>query len=114
MAPVTKAAASEQRKRTGPATSAGVPQRPIGVRSIRDLERSGSSTSAAVSSVAIQPGATAFTRMPSLAQAAASDLVSWPIPPFDAARSEEHTSELQSLMRISYVVLCLKKKTTHE
>src|SRR3546814_7942945 len=29
-------------------------------------------------------------------------------------RSEEHTSELQSLMRISYAVLCLKKKTkTH-
>src|SRR3546814_4630571 len=36
-----------------------------------------------------------------------------------AARSEEHTSELQSLMRISYAVLCLKKniyttrKTNH-
>src|SRR3546814_2456074 len=29
---------------------------------------------------------------------------------FDAARSEEHTSELQSLMRISYAVFCLKKK----
>src|SRR3546814_7622791 len=28
-------------------------------------------------------------------------------------RSEEHTSELQSLMRISYAVFCLKKKTTH-
>src|SRR3546814_2608372 len=37
--------------------------------------------------------------------------------PFDCAgkassnRSEEHTSELQSLMRISYAVFCLKKKT---
>src|SRR3546814_4884741 len=30
------------------------------------------------------------------------------------ARSEEHTSELQSLMRISYAVFCLKKKTNHE
>src|SRR3546814_8975918 len=33
-----------------------------------------------------------------------------------SGRSEEHTSELQSLMRISYAVLCLKKKkpnTTH-
>src|SRR3546814_3792667 len=32
-----------------------------------------------------------------------------------AGRSEEHTSELQSLMRISYAVFCLKKKkhTTH-
>src|SRR3546814_1402673 len=28
-------------------------------------------------------------------------------------RSEEHTSELQSLMRISYAVFCLKKTTTH-
>src|SRR3546814_6751510 len=30
----------------------------------------------------------------------------------DDARSEEHTSELQSLMRISYAVFCLKKKNT--
>src|SRR3546814_6299576 len=29
------------------------------------------------------------------------------------SRSEEHTSELQSLMRISYAVFCLKKKKTH-
>src|SRR3546814_3725786 len=29
-------------------------------------------------------------------------------------RSEEHTSELQSLMRISYAVFCLKKKTTEQ
>src|SRR3546814_5816807 len=39
--------------------------------------------------------------------------------PLFAARSDEHTSELQSLMRISYAVFCLKKKkkqittTTH-
>src|SRR3546814_2589297 len=32
--------------------------------------------------------------------------------PYDSkGRSEEHTSELQSLMRISYAVFCLKKKT---
>src|SRR3546814_13993146 len=30
------------------------------------------------------------------------------------ARSEEHTSELQSLMRISYAVFCLKKKTNKQ
>src|SRR3546814_2682108 len=30
-----------------------------------------------------------------------------------AGRSEEHTSELQSLMRISYAVFCLKKKKTN-
>src|SRR3546814_1915776 len=34
------------------------------------------------------------------------DFVSVPLPD----RSEEHTSELQSLMRISYAVFCLKKK----
>src|SRR3546814_7057522 len=36
---------------------------------------------------------------------------------YEPARSEEHTSELQSLMRISYAVFCLKKKThmtTHD
>src|SRR3546814_5410063 len=45
-------------------------------------------------------------------------LRSQPLDQFDAdagtvgiARSEEHTSELQSLMRISYAVFCLKKKT---
>src|SRR3546814_5362913 len=32
--------------------------------------------------------------------------------PRAAARSEERTSELQSLMRISYAVFCLKKKST--
>src|SRR3546814_3808956 len=31
----------------------------------------------------------------------------------EAARSEEHTSELQSLMRISYAVFCLTKKNIH-
>src|SRR3546814_2743945 len=31
-------------------------------------------------------------------------------PVFQAMRSEEHTSELQSLMRISYAIFCLKKK----
>src|SRR3546814_8084979 len=34
-----------------------------------------------------------------------------PFPRWTPARSEEHTSELQSLMRISYAVFCLKKKT---
>src|SRR3546814_2057132 len=32
----------------------------------------------------------------------------------EAGRSEEHTSELQSLMRISYAVFCLKKKTNNK
>src|SRR3546814_1593359 len=35
-------------------------------------------------------------------------------PSSSAKRSEEHTSELQSLMRISYAVFCLKKKNTQK
>src|SRR3546814_2125409 len=35
-----------------------------------------------------------------------------PFLPDGGMRSEEHTSELQSLMRISYAVFCLKKKTS--
>src|SRR3546814_5978591 len=44
------------------------------------------------------------TLVPGLDDAAALTLVKY------APRSEEHTSELQSLMRISYAVFCLKKK----
>src|SRR3546814_1522961 len=36
-----------------------------------------------------------------------------PAEPFLQIRSEEHTSELQSLMRSSYAVFCLNKKTMH-
>src|SRR3546814_10022739 len=51
---------------------------------------------------------------------ASIDLKSWcrwmpsrtKAPPNCPPRSEEHTSELQSLMRISYAVFCLKKKKT--
>src|SRR3546814_5592637 len=35
-------------------------------------------------------------------------------PPTSTSRSEEHTSELQSLMRSSYAVFCLKKKNNKE
>src|SRR3546814_2709754 len=62
-----------------------------------------------------------------LAQLGPSDMrtpiahtLAWPdrmetaMAPLDfAARSAEHTSELQSLMRISYAVFCLKKKKNH-
>src|SRR3546814_4192084 len=41
-------------------------------------------------------------------------LLGWSQGTFASKRSEEHTSELQSLMRISYAVFCLKKKkNTH-
>src|SRR3546814_4077456 len=39
-----------------------------------------------------------------------SSPTSWQRSPIRSVRSEEHTSELQSLMRISYAVFCLKKK----
>src|SRR3546814_2288358 len=50
---------------------------------------------------AVQPGWRRFLRQLALAAVAL------------VVRSEEHTSELQSLMRISYAVFCLKKKKTH-
>src|SRR3546814_1057024 len=52
------------------------------------------------------------------AYSAATNISLWRNQLDDACRSEEHTSELQSLMRISYAVFCLKKKnivvTAHE
>src|SRR3546814_10332594 len=48
----------------------------------------------------------------SLGAGAAAEVRPQPAGPRGADRSEEHTSELQSLMRISYAVFCLKKKKT--
>src|SRR3546814_3215149 len=42
-----------------------------------------------------------------------AESVDRPIDDIVGLRSEEHTSELQSLMRISYAVFCLKKKTSN-
>src|SRR3546814_10666698 len=74
------------RKRTARAMSCGVDERPSGVR------RCASANSRAFigPDSRVTPGATPHTRK----------------------RSEEHTSELQSLMRHSYAVFCLKK--THK
>src|SRR3546814_6307243 len=48
-------------------------------------------------------------------QALSSGLAApWPWSAFTEPRSEEHTSELQSLMRIPYAVFCLKKKKNHK
>src|SRR3546814_8454842 len=44
------------------------------------------------------------------ARAAAAEVEGADVEPRFAKRSEEHTSELQSLMRTSYAVFCLKKK----
>src|SRR3546814_6260433 len=45
--------------------------------------------------------------------ALAPDIIAFERLADEELRSEEHTSELQSLMRISYAVFCLKKKTEH-
>src|SRR3546814_2676136 len=50
-----------------------------------------------------------FRNFPEMSLVSISDAQRTPMP--DANRSEEHTSELQSLMRISYAVFCMKKKT---
>src|SRR3546814_4401957 len=55
---------------------------------------------------------------PTLVPGAVEEMIRWVTPlnnmfrvaTADATRSEEHTSELQSLMRSSYAVFCLKKK----
>src|SRR3546814_7850415 len=54
-----------------------------------------------------RPGSPIFTRClcEDVARVARDHLAAW------QWRSEEHTSELQSLMRISYAVFCLKQKT---
>src|SRR3546814_6844012 len=44
----------------------------------------------------------------------AHDALAHAVHEYQGHRSEEHTSELQSLMRISYAVFCLKKKTKNE
>src|SRR3546814_6490444 len=53
----------------------------------------------------------AATAMPAVLASPAGIKINFQL--FDSVRSEEHTSELQSLMRISYAVFCLKKKKTH-
>src|SRR3546814_4553227 len=50
-------------------------------------------------------------RLGDLERLGQNDPILWPGAP-RSGRSEEHTSELQSLMRISYAVFCLKKKRT--
>src|SRR3546814_4180007 len=50
------------------------------------------------------------SRARSIGLAKASPTIAMALTPSRSMRSEEHTSELQSLMRISYAVFCLKKK----
>src|SRR3546814_5800815 len=54
-----------------------------------------------------------WPRTPSAELAALYGEVAPEAKPLEQVRSEEHTSELQSLMRISYAVFCLKKKKNY-
>src|SRR3546814_4122621 len=59
----------------------------------------------------VERGSTVWGRIAAIAFGIFSTvemMLEWPVVGRD--RSEEHTSELQSLMRISYAVFCLKKK----
>src|SRR3546814_4900102 len=58
------------------------------------------------------PGAWGSGRLPDRSLLPALFAIAEQAQQHDEQRSEEHTSELQSLMRISYAVFCLKKKTT--
>src|SRR3546814_3293819 len=58
------------------------------------------------------PGLKPTTKVETLGPYRGRLRVAWVIAPIDRDRSEEHTSELQSLMRISYAVFCLKKTKT--
>src|SRR3546814_10442981 len=84
LVPVTSEDASDARKTTAPMRSSTVPRRPSLILSRTERMQSGSSKNGFVIGVAMNVG---------------------------AMRSEEHTSELQSLMRISYAVFCLNKNT---
>src|SRR3546814_3375271 len=69
----------------------------------------------ALMALLLAPPATARERGPVvLAAASLQESLSEAANAWAAERSEEHTSELQSLMRISYAVFCLKKKKNEE
>src|SRR5262249_13921332 len=74
--PVMKEEASLARKIAGPAISSGLPQRPMGTLAIVAWPPSGESHRTRFSSVAVQPGQSAFTRTPARPHSLASVLVS--------------------------------------
>src|SRR5215475_6486728 len=89
-APVTEADAALARNTAIPAKSSGSPQRPAGVRaSTRSCSPGICWRAPFVSSVLMNPGRIAFTWMLSFAHAAASDRVSWTIPPLLAPPKSE-------------------------
>src|SRR3546814_8127690 len=101
MDPVMRLASEEQRNNTALANSSAEPMRPLIWNWAANCStHSGFSAWAFLMGADhVHPGMTALTLILSFATSRAWE-----------RRSEEHTSELQSLMRISYAVFCLKKK----
>lgn len=73
------------RNTTGPLKSSGTPHLPAGIRSSIPLFRPSSPRSASFISVAMYPGATAFTVTPLEVHSFARDFVSWATAPLEAA-----------------------------
>src|SRR3546814_6228860 len=76
----------------------------------RQAHRTGRTRDGAHCCIEIGRGQVGFLRLGDLLELLAGDLAHLL---GVGTRSEEHTSELQSLMRISYAVFCLKKKNNH-
>src|SRR3546814_3929101 len=74
--------------------------------------RLGAGHAAARAQLPQQPSARAGLLLAAAVRRGAAVAAVAPVPRGLDVRSEEHTSELQSLMRISYAVFCLKKKKT--
>src|SRR3546814_9244745 len=77
----------------------------------RPIEDDGRRLAASYANFLVINGAVLVPAYGDDADAAAADVIGQAFPGREIVpRSEEHTSELQSLMRISYAVFCLKKK----
>src|SRR3546814_2466973 len=81
---------------------------------LRDVERLSHHLDALEVREGLTQGSTRILPVATETAAATLDLPSFAAAPAPRLRSEEHTSELQSLMRISYAVFCLKKKKTNQ
>src|SRR3546814_8489431 len=98
------------RPRSRPPASSRLPPKPVRDPLSPLLPRNGAHDAHPVAEPADIPAAKGHGRRP-IPEGPISD--AW-APWSTLPRSEEHTSELQSLMRISYAVFCLKKKNTQE
>src|SRR3546814_10107923 len=98
-----------ERNRRGRLNGRGMP-RLCGRHKCREMSRPKASVAPACAGATrvrqISSTATAVASPPPMHRLAMPRVLPWRW----SARSEEHTSELQSLMRISYAVFCLKKK----